>query len=348
MSSNEPRLELALAAAGMGVWERDLRTNRIVRSPRVDEMFGFAPGEVGDDANPFLARIPADDLRHMMERLAHVGGTNALQEVEFRVSRPDGSTRWLRASGEVERDASGQVVLIRSVLADITERKEMEEMLRSAVAEKQALVGRQQSLLKEVHHRVLNNFQMLSSLLSLQRRTAETVEAQRQLDNARGRMQSLAVLFRRLYRSGTFESIEFGPLLQELAGDISRALARGAGVRAKVEVRASSASLASDRAMLLSLIVYELLTNALRHAFPDLRDGNVVVSFDADDEGGCRLEVSDDGVGLPDQFDEGARGLGLRLVRQFATQAGGRLTIGAGKPGARFAVVLPPARQPEK
>lgn len=346
MSLDERRLELALSAARIGVWERDLRTNRVTRSGHVDEMFGFAPGEVGDDAGPFLARIFAEDRRRLMEDLARVDATNALRQLEFRVSRPDGSTGWLCAKGEVVRDAGGRIVMVRSVLLDITDRKEMEDRLRAAVAEREALIDHQHILLREINHRVLNNFQMLSSLLSLQRRTAGTIESQRQLDNARGRMQSLAAVFRRLYRLDSFESLDFTPLLHEIVGDVTRTLQRRSAVRAQVEVHASPVMLASDRAMLLSLIIYELLTNALQHAFPDLRGGRVAVSLEAADEGGCTLEVSDDGIGLPSDAESRPGGLGLRLVRQFATQAGGMVTIESGGAGARFVVTFPAARRP--
>ena len=126
-------LQLALELAGAGLWERDLRTNKVRRTPIVDEMFGFKPGEVGDDAAPFLARLHPDDMAEMNRRFARALEPGGFYQMNIRITRPDGALRWIAGRAEIARDESGRPLRVVSVLRDITERKQTEEALREAL-----------------------------------------------------------------------------------------------------------------------------------------------------------------------------------------------------------------------
>lgn len=127
------QLKVALELARAGLWERDLRTNKIRRTQMVDQMFGFGPGEVGDDAAPFLARLHPEDAAEMNRRFdaALKGGT--FYQMDIRITRTDGALRWIAGRAEIGRDAAGQPVSVLSVLRDVTERKQGEEALRDAL-----------------------------------------------------------------------------------------------------------------------------------------------------------------------------------------------------------------------
>lgn len=135
------RLKIALELARTGLWQRDLRTNKAVRTPMVDEMFGFRPGEIGDDAAPFLDRVHPEDRAEMLRRLAEVARSGGFYEMVMRITRPDGVQRWIAGRAEVERDARGEAVRVLSVLRDITE----ERQAREALAEEK---GRLETLYK--------------------------------------------------------------------------------------------------------------------------------------------------------------------------------------------------------
>jgi PAS domain S-box-containing protein len=127
------RLKVALELARAGLWERDLRTNTVRRSPIVDEMFGFAPGEAGDDAAAFMARVQPDDLAEMTRLFQRALAPGAYYQMDFRVIHGDGRLRWLAGRAEIVRDETGQPVRVLSVLRDVTERRLTEEALRDAL-----------------------------------------------------------------------------------------------------------------------------------------------------------------------------------------------------------------------
>jgi PAS domain S-box-containing protein len=122
----------AIEMAGMGVWQRDLRSNRCLRSPGIDAMFGVAPGEAGEDAGPFLRRIHPDDLAAMEGDIGYAAATGAPLSREFRVMLPGGRIRWILARGEVAKDGDGAPGRVVTVMMDVTSRHHAEEALQSS------------------------------------------------------------------------------------------------------------------------------------------------------------------------------------------------------------------------
>lgn len=125
-------LRQALEMAGMGVWQRDVRTNLCLRSPSIDAMFGFAPGEVGEDASPFLLRIHPDDSVAMQGDIGYAAAMGVPMSREFRVLLPGGRVRWILARGEVVKGADGTPERIVTVMMDVTSRRHAEEALQSS------------------------------------------------------------------------------------------------------------------------------------------------------------------------------------------------------------------------
>jgi PAS domain S-box-containing protein len=123
------RLRVALELARTGLWQRDLRTNKILRTPMVDEMFGFQPGEAGDDAAAFIDRIHPDDRAEMARRIAEADQSGTLVELVFRITRTDGAQRWIVGRAEIVRDEQGEPARLLSVLRDITEQRQATEAL---------------------------------------------------------------------------------------------------------------------------------------------------------------------------------------------------------------------------
>jgi PAS domain S-box-containing protein len=136
---NADRLEAALELARTGLWQRDLRTGKIVRTAMVDEMFGFKPGETGEDAQPFLDRVHPDDRPEMRRRLAEAARLGTFVEMDFRITRPDGRQRWIAARAEIARDDQGLPVRLISALRDVTDQRRAQETLRESEAEFRAI-----------------------------------------------------------------------------------------------------------------------------------------------------------------------------------------------------------------
>ena len=217
----------------------------------------------------------------------------------------------------------------------ITERKQAEEALAKSLEEKTAL-------LKEVHHRVKNNLQIVASLLRLQAGRSPHPEVLEVLENTRNRVHSMALLHETLYRSDNLARINFAAYVEELC----RHLRRSAGAvmaRVTLESKMVPIGLPLDLSLPCGLIINELLSNALKHAFPGDRKGLVTVSLEPAPDKQLVLRVTDNGVGPPPIRDLTATPtLGLRLISGLASQLGGKLTVEQPDGiGTAFQVVFP-------
>jgi predicted ATPase/two-component sensor histidine kinase len=198
---------------------------------------------------------------------------------------------------------------------------------QAAMSLQNAALGEKEALLKEVHHRVKNNLQLITSLLNLQAaRVADPAVAELFADS-RNRVRAMALVHENLYRAGNLSSIPMARHLQSLCSHLNGAYGSPAHhVRLAVEV--DDLHLEMDRAVPCGLIVNELVSNALKHAFPAGGTGTVRVALRAEATGRLTLEVADDGIGLPAELDIARSDtLGLRLVGDLAEQLHGRVVV---------------------
>lgn len=218
------------------------------------------------------------------------------------------------------------------------------EMFRRSVhratQERDRQIAERELFLEEFDHRVKNNFMLVASLLEMQRRRAGTGETADALGSALARVESIARAHRHLYRGGaTPGTVDIAAYLHELCTALSDALfLRGA---ITLDCRSDHAALPRDRAVSIGLIANELVTNAVKHAFPGRDTGTISIRFQAT-ESGWRLTVSDNGTGMPIETKTKGRegGLGHRLVDGFARQARGAIHTESGKDGTVVTVDL--------
>jgi two-component sensor histidine kinase/amino acid transporter len=218
---------------------------------------------------------------------------------------------------------------------ELSERKQAEEALQSSLVEKEAL-------LREVHHRVKNNLQVINSLLRMEARRSAQPDTKAVLRDVQGRIESMALLHETLYRSGTFAAVELGAYLKQLTSQSFRTLNAHPGA-VQLRLSLSSVHVGMDQALPCGLLVNELVSNCLKHGFPEGHSGEVKVELQVlESTGELRLCVSDTGVGLPADFEaKRGRSLGLQLVAGLVGQLGGVLEIGPG-PSAVFIIVFTP------
>jgi PAS domain S-box-containing protein len=316
------RLELALEATGLGLWEFRIDTDELYWSRRTRELYGMGPDEP-IDFEIYRQRIHPDDREASMAAYASAlkpdGGDFAF---EHRVIMPDGAVRWILAHGRVVAEA-GEPRLVTGTSLDITARKEAEE-------------GRA-LLLSELNHRVKNDFQIVSGLLEMQARRAEDPAVRAELDKAQRRVAGIARAHSNLYADDGRAVVDMDAYLGGICADLAEGLFPDEGT--VMEWRIAPKRLSRDRAVAVGLIVNELVTNSVKHAFSGGRPGRVEVVFEAAGEH-LVLTVADDGPGLPAGYAR-AKGLGRSLIQAFAGQAGGRLERHDG-PGARFTLRLEP------
>jgi len=188
---------------------------------------------------------------------------------------------------------------------------------------------RQRLLMHEIHHRVKNNLQIVASLLNLQANRIRQPEAQQEFRQARDRVRTLATLHRHLYPETGSTAMRMPDFLKELCTQIAAAHGEQARGRIKIDVEADDFEMAADQAVPLALITTEIVSNALRYAFPDDRSGRVHVSLRQTGKAQAEMRIEDDGIGLavgeraPDRSHRS--GLGLQLIRGFVRQIGGTL-----------------------
>jgi two-component sensor histidine kinase len=214
--------------------------------------------------------------------------------------------------------------------------KEQERKLEAAT-EKQAL------LMREIHHRVKNNLQIVASLLNLQASRIRAPEARAEFAAARDRVRALATLHRHLYSQGELTSITMRDFLTELCDQLLGAMGERRGGRIKLSIEATDLEMSGDQAVPLSLVVTEAVSNAIKYAFPGGRSGSVGV-FLTSDGVRAKLVIEDDGVGIPAgrvETETGTRdGLGLQLIRGFAKQLKADLVVEQ-ENGTRYSLDIP-------
>ncbi len=202
--------------------------------------------------------------------------------------------------------------------------------LSSHEARHRVAVEQQDLLMKEIHHRVKNNLQIVASLLNLQASRIRQPEARAEFASARDRVRALSTLHRHLYAEGEVHSINMRSFLTELCGQLFDAMGEKQGKRIELTIEASETLMSSDQAVPLSLIVTEAVSNALKYAFPAKRTGHVHVRFTSEGDV-AELVVQDDGIGIPAgraDTEMGPRdGIGITLIRGFARQLGGELIV---------------------
>ncbi len=190
-------------------------------------------------------------------------------------------------------------------------------------------------MLREVDHRVMNSFQLLSSLLALQRRGAKDPAAVHELELVEQRVHALALVHTRLHQSGGLTDVDVGPYLTELVRDLGSSMLHDAA-QSQLVVHAVSAVLPVQSATALGMISAELITNAVKHAGPNNPSTEIHVVFERTDAGTLRLSVRDNGHGLPPDFDPSrSSGLGMRLVHVLARQLGAKFHLAERRAGRR-------------
>ncbi|MBP2045395.1 PAS domain-containing sensor histidine kinase [Methanobacterium aggregans] len=228
-------------------------------------------------------------------------------------------------------DSSGNTLGSVHVARDITQRKIMEDELHKALEDKDVLI-------KEVHHRVKNNLMILSSLLNLQSRYITDEKIQNIFKECQDRTRSLAIIHEKLYRSEDLKKIKINEYIESLVSSLYHSYTLDYN-RIKVRVDVENLEFDADTSIPIGLIINELFTNAMKHAFPGNKTGQVTVELHSENDE-FKLEVSDDGTGFPEDLDyKNVDSLGLRLVKSLTEQIDGKLELEHGK-GTHFTVTF--------
>ena len=217
-------------------------------------------------------------------------------------------------------EEKGQLYSVAYIM-DITTRRNNEATMQASLQEKEVL-------LQEIHHRVKNNLQVVSSLLSLQADYSADAINRTILHESQQRVQTMALIHEKLYRSANLKEVDFAEYMEDLLAYLWQSLGRKTEhVRLITDI--TPLALDVETAVPCGLILNELISNAVKHAFPNRQPGTLMISLNLDEaEQSAYLTVSDDGIGLPPNFDwDRGRSLGLMLVKSLVQQLRGTVAL---------------------
>jgi PAS domain S-box-containing protein len=316
------RLELTMMAANMAWWELDIATGNVLFDKRKSDMLGY-PQEKFSHYKDFMELVHPDDNDTAMDAMrGHFEGRYERYETEYRIVTADGIWKWFYDIGTiVQRSLKGRPLKVAGIVLDVTDRKTAEERIKSLLAEKEII-------LKEVHHRIKNNMSTIMALLNLQAESVKDSTAGEALKDAGSRVQSMSLLYDRLFRSSDSNTVNVKGYFTSLAEEIIRNFPNSGSI--KLETAIDDFTIKPNLSFSLGIIINELITNIMKYAFRDRPSGTISFSVSLDGSH-VSMIIRDDGAGMPESVDfSGAKGFGLMLVSLMVKQITGTIRIERG------------------
>ncbi len=309
LRESEEKYRLLFENASEGILHTDVQGNIIDVNPMVLRIAGCKRKYIVGKNFKNLASGFGLDPKEMQRSFKETFTKGTKKNIEWKIKNKKGEELTVLAHPAlIKKD--GELIGLNYILEDITERKKVEERIRNSLKEKEML-------LQEIHHRVKNNMQVISSLLNLQVKEIEdkrTVELFRESQN---RIKSMALIHESLYQSKNFTNINFKEYIKILTDNLFRAYRISKG-KVGLNLAIQDVSLGIDNAIPCGLITNELVSNSLKYAYPGKKRGNINIMLNSNEKNEINLVVKDDGVGLPKDFNYGkTKSLGLHLVKML-------------------------------
>ena len=313
---SEERYAMILAAVNDGFWDWDVPSGMAFFSPLYYSLLGYDNEEFPATYASWRLLVHPDDIDRVERDLSQSIETGKGFSIDLRMRMKSGEWRWVCTRGKtVAWDQRNKVRRMVGTLTDITERKQAEEYLGALSCERELL-------LREVHHRIKNNMSMIASLLSLQASRVSDPSSAFALNDSRGRVISMAVIYDLLYKTSDFRYVPVREYLGRIVDGITASLPSIPGVA--VEKRIDDFVMDSKILFPIGIIINELVTNAFKYAFPDDRSGMIAIAVARLPENRVEITVRDDGVGIPDSvMSNGHTGFGMELVALLVKQIRG-------------------------
>jgi PAS domain S-box-containing protein len=306
----------------------------VYANPKFESLFGYNPGELNGKhvsiVNYADESMSAEEVNQAIRRevLQHGEATYEVHNV-----KKDGTPFWCRATTSIFDHPEYGTVLV-AVHQDITEHKQAEDLIKASLKEKEVL-------LKEIHHRVKNNLQIVTSLLQMQSRRTKEPQAVEVLRDSKNRIASIALVHEKLYRSEDLANIDFGQYIPDLTTHLFDTYNVSSNT-VSLNLHVENTLLQIDEAIPCGLIINELVSNSLKYAFPAKRKGKIQIKFySTKSDNNLTLIVRDNGMGIPKEFDiETTHSLGLTLVQGLVEQLEGTIELDRHQ-GTEFKITFP-------
>ena len=283
-------------------------------NPKTVEITGFTFEELKH--KPFLEIIHPEDREAVAERhRKRLAGEKVPNLYDIRIVDKQGKVKWIQINAVLFKWEGRPATL--NFLSDITARKLSEGKIIASLQEKEVL-------LREVHHRVKNNMQVISSLLNIQSRHIDNPQAREKFRESQSRIKSMALIHEKLYKSENLSMVDFSSYIQNLVVHLYHFYGRSPD-KINFVIKSREVFLNVNKAIPSGLIVNELVSNALKHAFPNQKQGDLRIEFH-NSGGKFKLLVQDNGIGFPEKLDfRNTETLGLQLVDMLVGQLEGTI-----------------------
>jgi PAS domain S-box-containing protein len=343
LRTSEATIRSLFEQANEGILMVD-REGRIVdANASTEKLFGYSRAELIGLSVKTLLQEESISGRHVSHGADYEGDPSPYpmgQGRDLKAFRRDGSVFpvEISLSHVAERTGGGLAV---AFISDITARQNADWERACLIASLESAVSEKTTLLKEVHHRVKNNLAVIAALLGMQAYLIDDTGARMALEESQQRVASMALIHEYLYGTENLDRVNIGQYLRQL----SHELCQSYPVRPElvsIGIEAEEIELPVDQAIPCGLILNELLSNALKYAFPTGRRGKIDVYFGRMESGELLLSCGDDGAGMPPTFDwQDLHSLGLRIVTILTKQLGATLTLDRDRVGTRFELRFP-------
>ncbi len=323
LRKSEEKYRAIYDQAYIGIAQVDLEGHFINANQQLCSITGYSEAEFQNMHFQDLT-VPSDKAKSEDFRRKLLDGEEERVSFEKQYYHKDGSLIDLNVTVALVKDKSGDPAYFVTVFEDITERKKNEEELMRSLKEKEVL-------LREVHHRVKNNLQVISSILNLQSNFVEDPNTIQILRESQNRISSMSFIHESLYRTDEFDSIDMAPYIKELSRNLLHSYQQK-DTHIELEHDMENVELNLDQAIPCGLIINELVSNALKYAFSGRNEGKVHIGVHCEEkeDGGeeVRLRIFDNGIGLPEGYKVGeSDSLGLQLVSSLLDQLGGEISL---------------------
>ncbi|ABS56322.1 signal transduction histidine kinase [Methanoregula boonei 6A8] len=280
----------------------------------------------------WMKRLSPEDAERTKNDWIETVRTGGFWDYEYRLFDKAGGEHFVLSRGSPLRDGTGTILSFVGIHLDITDRRRYENQLEESLREKEVII-------KEVHHRVKNNMQVISGFLQLQSNYISDPESAEKLNECQRRVRSMALVHEKLYQSRHLGFINVAEYIKSLVSELQEAYVVQADIRFEVNVENVNINL--DTAIPCGLIINELLTNSLKYAFKGRASGTVKISLNLSPDHRFTLKAGDDGTGLPANFDlHSTATLGMQLVQVLVRQLGGEIAI-VSQQGTSFVITFP-------
>jgi PAS domain S-box-containing protein len=319
LRQSEEKYRKTLETIADGYYEVDLDGTLTLINDSLCEIMGYQREEL--QGMNYRRLVEEEEAKRVFEAFYEVFSTGlAKPAFTYEVVKKDGTRRHVSVSISVMRNSMGHRCGFRGIFRDITDRKRAEDKLRASLQEKEIL-------LREIHHRVKNNLAVVNSLLRLQSRHAKDSFHREMFREAQDRIGAMAMAHEKLYQSENLACVRIRDYVGSLVDHLSASTGR-VGNKIELTKDIEDLSFGLETAGPLGFILTELVSNCMKHAFPQARKGKINISLHRFNGDAFELVVGDDGIGFPvDVTFEDPRSLGLNLVRIFSRQLLGKLDI---------------------